>query len=212
MDGKFTGTVVLTPDCAAELLDTALGLFAGDVALISGTSIWKDKLGQKVAADCVTLRNAPKDSRIVCGERWTSEGFLSEDDDIIRGGVLNSFLLGLYGSNRTGLPRAKSEGFTPILLPGDKSLEEIIAAIPDGLLVGRFSGGEPNAAGDFSGVAKNSFRIRDGKLAGAVSETMISGNLSDLMQNIVGISSETVCDGSSVMPWVAASGVVISGK
>ena len=212
VDGKFTGTVVLTPDCAADMLGTALGLFIEDVALIGGTSIWKDKLGQKVAADCVTLRNAPKDSRIVCGERWTSEGFLSEDDDIIRDGVLNSFLLGLYGSNRTGLPRAKSEGFTPILLPGDRSLSEIIAAIPDGLLVGRFSGGEPNAAGDFSGVAKNSFRIRDGKLVGAVSETMISGNLSDLMQNIVGISSETVCDGSSVMPWVAASGVVISGK
>ena len=212
VEGKFTGTIVLTPDCAMETIGTALSLFAGDVALIGGTSIWKDKLGGKVAADCVTLSSAPRDSRIIGGECWTAEGFVSEDYDIIKGGVLQSFMLGQYASNRTGLPRAKNNDDALILLPGEKSLDEIIASIPDGLLVGRFSGGEPNAAGDFSGVAKNSFRIKDGKLVGAVSETMISGNLSDLLLNIVGISKETVCDGSSVMPWVAASGVVISGK
>ena len=211
-EGKFTGTIVLTPGSAYYLIGTALSLFASDVALIGGTSIWKDRLGEKVAADCVTLRNAPLDRRILGGERWTEEGFRSEDDDIIRNGVLRSFLLGLYGANRTGLPRAKSGDSAFILAPGDKSLEEIIASVPDGLLVNGFSGGEPNAAGDFSGVAKNSFRIKDGKLGAAVSETMISGNLSDLLRNITAISKETVCNGSSVMPWVAASGVVISGK
>lgn len=212
VEGKFTGAIVMTPDCAADTIGTALSLFAGDVALIGGTSIWKDKLHEKVASDCLTISSKPLDSRILGGERWTAEGHVSVDYDIIRGGVLESFMLGQYAANRTGLPRALNNDDAFILVPGEKSLSEIIAEIPDGLLVGRFSGGEPNAAGDFSGVAKNSFRIKDGKLCGAVSETMISGNLNDLLNHIIGISKETVCDGSTVMPWVAADGVVISGK
>ena len=47
---------------------------------------------------------------------------------------------------------------------------------------------------------------------GAVSETMISGNLADLLNSLVAISRETVENGSSVLPYMAFDGVVISGK
>ena len=40
----------------------------------------------------------------------------------------------------------------------------------------------------FNGVAKNSFLIKDGKLAGAVTETTISGNFAELLKNLRGIS------------------------
>jgi PmbA protein len=71
------------------------------------------------------------------------------------------------------------------------------------ILVGRFSGGEPGINGDFSGVAKNSFLIEGGKIVGAASETMISGNLADMLFNLVDISSETVFDGVSILPYAA---------
>ena len=76
----------------------------------------------------------------------------------------------------------------------------------------RFSGGEPSPNGDFSGVAKNSFLIQDGKLGCAVNETMISGNLADMLKNIGGISAELVCSGSYALPWVVFRNVVISGS
>ncbi|NLA54041.1 MAG: TldD/PmbA family protein, partial [Clostridiales bacterium] len=66
--------------------------------------------------------------------------------------------------------------------------------------------------GDFSGVAKNSFFIRDGKIAEAVSETMISGNLEHMFKKVRGISSERVEDGQSVLPYIAVDGITISGK
>ena len=56
-------------------------------------------------------------------------------------------------------------------------------------------------------MAKNSFLIKDGRLAGAVTETMISGNFAELLQNLRGISRETVCDGYSVLPWAAFDGI-----
>ena len=54
--------------------------------------------------------------------------------------------------------------------------------------------------------------MEDGEIKGAVSETMISGNLAQLLNSLVAISRETVENGSSVLPYMAFDGVVISGK
>lgn len=212
VSGKFTGTLVLTPGCFAELLWAALDNFAEDTALISGTSIWKDRLGTVVADPRLTVSLRPFDPRIVCGERVTDDGFFAEDFDVIEKGVLRSFLLSLYAANKTGLPRAKNSSGALIVAPGDTPLQTLIGSVERGLLVGRFSGGEPSANGDFSGVAKNSFLIENGKIAGAVSETMISGNLAALLQNLRGLSVQTVEDGATSLPWAAFDGVTISGK
>lgn len=209
--GSGLGDILVHPDLLAEFLNTAGSLFCGDSALIDGTSLWKDKLGQPVADPALTVYMKPLDERICGGERYTGEGFAARDYAWLKNGVLESFMLSLYGANRTGLPRALNTDSALVMEPGTKTKEELIAGIRDGLLVGRFSGGEPSPNGDFSGVAKNSFRIRDGKLGKAVSETMISGNLADMLKNIGGISAELVCSGGYVLPWVVFRGVVISG-
>ena len=61
-----------------------------------------------MADDRFTLSVIPHDPRIVCGERITSDGYRSEDYDIIKDGVLNSFCLSEYAANKTGLTRSKS--------------------------------------------------------------------------------------------------------
>ena len=98
------------------------------------------------------------------------------------------------------------------VLPGESSLEDILSGIDKGLVLNRFSGGQPGTNGDFSGVAKNSFLIENGKVTDAVSETMVSGNLAELLLQIRGISKERLCDGATVLPWIAFDGVTISGK
>ena len=99
-----------------------------------------------------------------------------------------------------------------IIKAGEKSVADIIKGIDRGILVGRFSGGAPGINGDFSGVAKNSFLIENGEIIGAASETMISGNLAAMLNSLVDISSETVADGISVLPYAAFDGITISGK
>ena len=93
-----------------------------------------------------------------------------------------------------------------------KSLEEIIKSIDKGIIIGRFSGGQPASNGDFSGVAKNSFYVENGEIKYAVSETMINGNMADAFNNLRAISSDVVCDGDNVLPYVAFDGLTISGK
>lgn len=211
-EGKFLGTAVFAPSCMDEVIGVIEGSFTGDLALIEGTSPWKDKLGCKVASDNFTLSVIPNDPRVICGEKITSDGYKSENFDIIKNGVLESFCLSEYAANKTGLSRSKSSSGAAEIKPGDKSLEELLAGIEKGILVCRFSGGEPANNGDFSGVAKNSFIIENGKIAYPVSETMISGNFAKMLKNIYGVSSEVLCDGSGSVPYVAFNGVTVSGK
>ena len=212
IDGKFTGTVLLTPETFAEMIGTAISNFAGDMTLLDGTSLWKDKLGTQVADKRLTVASAPLDERVVCGERYTGEGYLSENYDIIKDGVLNSFALSQYVANKTGNARAKNSAMNLIVPAGDTPLEDIIKGIDRGIIVGRISGGEPSANGEFSMVAKNSFYIENGKIKYAVNETMMSGNLADMLNNLRVISKEVVCNGYQVMPYAAFDNVTISGK
>ena len=75
-----------------EFLGTVLGCYADDYALISDTSIWKDKLGQRVASAGITLETRPLDERIVCGERFDTNGFKSENDVILQDGSVEKAL------------------------------------------------------------------------------------------------------------------------
>ncbi|MBQ9945777.1 MAG: TldD/PmbA family protein [Clostridia bacterium] len=209
--GKFTGTAVFSPACLCDFISTITDSFTGDLALIEGTSPWKDKLGQRVADESFTLSVIPTDGEIVCGERITADGYKAENFDVIKNGVLESFCLSEYAARKTGLKRSKSTSGCVRVHSGEKSLEEILKSIDNGILVCRFSGGEPAGNGDFSGVAKNSFLIKDGKIASPLSETMISGNLAEMVKDVKGFSKESVNYGACIMPYAAFGGITVSG-
>lgn len=212
VNGKFVGKVLITPTCLEEVLGMAFSNFISDSVIIDGTSPWVKQLGNQVVSDKLSISTIPLDSRVVCGERFTGDGYESRNMEIISKGVLKSFLLTNYGSKKTGFPRALNLSGSLFVEPGESSLNDLIQGVDKGILINRFSGGQPGSNGDFSGVAKNSFFIENGKITDAISETMISGNLAKMLKQVIGVSSETVCDGNSVLPWVLCDGITISGK
>ena len=212
IDGKFEGTVLLTTECVGDFIGMVIGNYSSDGRIIDGTSQWLDKVGEKVADEKLTVRFDPYDERIQMGERATANGFLSEPFTFIEKGVLKNHWLSLYAANKTGRPVIKNTSFDMIIENGETSYDDMIKSIDKGIILGRFSGGEPGTNGEFSGVAKNSFLIENGKIKCALAESMISGNLGDIIKNIRSISKETVCDGGSVIPYIAVDGVTISGK
>lgn len=210
--GKFTGDVIITPDCLQAFLYYFAWVFLSDGAMIAGTSPFKGKLGQQVANEQLTLSAQPLSPAMAEGYFITDEGFAAENVTVIEHGVLKSFLLSQYGSKKTGLERAKNQGRCWVMEPGQKSLEEMITKVKRGLLVARYSGGNPSPNGDFSGVAKNSYYIEDGKIMYPVTETMIAGNLAEVFRNVKEISSERIDYGMGLIPYLLTTGVTISGK
>lgn len=210
--GKAVLPVVIAPDCLNMLLYSLFENFCGDAAILSGTSAWRERLGEQVADPAITITAAAQHPLVVHGERWTGEGFAAENYDLLREGRLASFQLSQYVANRMGLSRAKNSGTSYVMAPGELTLDELLEKVGNGLYVGRFSGGQPAANGDFSGVAKNSFLIENGRLGAPVSEVMISGNLTEVLRDVIGITRERAEDGDTALPWLACGGITVSGK
>ncbi len=211
VSGKFTGDVIIAPDCLGDML-AFLDDSIRDRALISGTSVYRDSLDQLVASPVLSLHSRPVSGEICNGYFITSDGYSAQNSTIVDRGLLKTFLLSLYGSKKTGKARAVNDGGAYVVDPGETTLDEIVKSVDRGLLLVRFSGGNPNENGDFSGVAKNSYFIENGQVKYPISETMISGNLAECYRNIRSVSRERVNYGYAVFPWVAVSGVTILGK
>jgi PmbA protein len=203
---RFTGAVVLAPSAVDSLLNWFLGQLS-DQALIAGSSVYRASLGQRVASPLITLASrfdAPGVSP------FSADAFALAPVTLLDRGALQCFTPSLYGSRKTGLAHVPvgAEGWE--VAAGTTSLDALIAGVPRGALVDRLSMGRPAANGDFSGVIKNSFAIRDGQVGHALSETMISGNVAQMLRDVSAVSAQRIDIGSWVSPWLRVEGLHFS--
>ena len=206
---KFVGDIIVTPDCIGDFL-SMVESHMSDFMVISGRSMYKNKLNKTIANEKLTIHCQPTSGKLDYNYFITGDGYVCENSVIIDKGVLKTLLLGIYGSNKTGGRRAVNNGGSHIVESGDKALNDMISGTKKGILLSRFSGGSPSDNGDFSGVAKNSYYIENGEIKYPISETMISGNICQMLHDIKDISKETINDGSSIYPWIQFSGLTIS--
>ena len=212
LSGKFIGDLLIAPPCLEDILGALLAMFISDGVLINKTSPWRNKLGELVASPLLTLALKPLDERLVARSFLTDDGYVAQNEPLITKGVLENFCLSRYGAARTGGRRSGTTSGNLVVEPGATPYKELIGNVERGILLGRFSGGSLSANGDFAGVAKNSFLIENGKIVRPLSETMISGNLADFFRDLKGVGDEQINDGSTLLPWVLGTGVVISGR
>ena len=205
---KFTGDVIVTPNCAAWVASVIAGALGG-YALVGGLTPWEGREGERIASAGFSLQNRPADLSTADGADFDGCGVSTRDVEVIRDGVLETFMVDFFCSRK--LDRPQNAGRRNLVIPpGDRSVEALIRETERGIVLARFSGGGPNYKLDFSGVAKNSFYVEDGAIRYPLIETMVSGNLQDLLMNIRGVSSEAIDFGSGACPYLAASGVTIS--
>lgn len=212
VQGKFVGEVILPPYMLEEILFYVNALFLSDISLIAGTSIWKDKLGAQVANPMLNWAITPEDKKLANRSALTRDGYVAKDMSVIKDGILQNFVLSRYGAAKTGGKRAGNLASNFVIQAGQEKVKDMISSVKQGIILNRFSGGNPSQNGDMTGVAKNSYLVEDGKIVGPISETMISTNIADLLMRISALSEETESGGSVRLPWAKASGVTVSGK
>ena len=206
---KFVGQIVVTPDCIGDFL----GFITSDISdgkMISGNSLYKEKLNEQITHPKLTFHSRPVSEEIDDGYFITSDGYVAENSTIVDKGILKTHLLGIYGAKKLSKDRAVNDGGAYIVDAGDKSHAEIIKNIEQGIFLARFSGGNPANNGDFSGVAKNSYYIENGEIKYPISETMVSGNIKEMFENLSEISSDRIDFGSSILPWISFKGITVS--
>jgi len=189
---------VLTPNAVGSLLAWLHGQL-GDTQLISGSSLYRERVGDAIASPLLGIRSR-FDAPGVAAD--SADAFVTPPVELVRAGRLLTLTPSLYGSRKTGLPHVPLAASGWDIDAGETPRDALLAGIAHGALVGRLSMGNPAANGDFSGVIKNSFAIVDGVVGPALSEVMVTGNMARMLHDIVAISRERIDTGALRLPWL----------
>lgn len=196
-------TVLLDPSVSASFLGLlSSGLSASSV--IKGRSLFAGREGEAVAVPFLTLVDDPTEPQAWGAGRYDAEGLASRRNVLISDGVLRGFLHNTYTGRRCGQPSNASAvrgGYrsTPgvgsralSLTPGDRTQEQLLADVGEGLLVqsvtGLHSGANP-ISGDFS-VGVEGLLFRDGAPAEPVREATIASTLQRMLLDLVAVGGD----------------------
>jgi PmbA protein len=217
-----TGSVIFSPLSAIEVLISPI-LFSADSSNVQkGISRFGNKIGKEVASPLLSVTDDGTIPAGLSSSTFDREGVPHAPLSIISDGVLKAFFYDSYTARKEGVDSTGHASGTPRNVPsidatnirvkhGNKSLDDIISGVQRGLLVQRFSGRVDPVSGDFSGVAKGSKRIERGSLQGVVRETMVSGNVYDLLSRLAGLSREMKKLLDYQLPYFAVDSVSITG-
>ena len=198
------------PDCPAGVMPVVIDNGFGGVifheacghsleatSVAFGLSEFSGKLGQKIAADCVTA--------IDDGTMANEWGSLNIDDEgmpttrlvLIEKGILINHIIDKLNARRmgmapTGSGRRQNYTYAPtsrmrntFIAPGNDSEEEMIRTMGNGLYAKQMGGGSVNpTTGEFNFNVMEGYMVKDGKIDHPVRGASLIGKGSDILLNI----------------------------
>ena len=191
-----SGTVPLfiPPQLLGRILSPiAMGINGRNV--FKGTSPLKEKLGTQCFSKQLSILDNPhEDFSFHCAQA-DDAGIPTQKRMLVSDGVLNCFL---YDYDTAALAAATPTGnagcspYSMRVTPGKDSSEDIIKSIKHGIYAKHLLGfGQTNLEnGDFSANLALGFLVENGEIVGRVKDTMISGNIFDLLKGDILVSSD----------------------
>ncbi len=204
--------------------NSLLGHFAGAIngaAVARGTSFLKDKLGEKVFSDTVSIVDDPHRKRGLRSKPFDGEGVANRRCELASNGTLNQWLLDCAAARQLGLTttghasRGTASPPSPstsnlYMEPGAVSRDDLIGAIDNGFYITELIGfGVNGVTGDYSRGAAG-YWIENGALAFPVSELTIAGNLKDMFQAITP-ADDLAFKYSTNAPTLRVDGMTVAG-
>jgi PmbA protein len=187
--------VIYDPRVSGSLLNHLAGAING-ASIARGTSFLKEKLGQRIFAPGITIRDDPRRPRGQRSRVFDGEGMRTVPLNLVEDGILRSWLLDARSARHLGLTstghasrgtrQPPGPAATNLYLePGTATPAELMAGITEGFYVTELIGNSLNSlTGDYSRGAAG-FMIRNGALAEPVAEVTIAGNLLTMYPTLV---------------------------
>lgn len=166
--------------------------------VMTQTSIFVDKLGQKVAPDTVSMRDTPA-SYSVSNRVFDDEGVSVKENVLIDKGVLKTYL---HNTSTAKIFKTETTGNAGLVSPapwnieldaGDMSKDEIFREVKRGLYLTNtwYSRFQNYVTGDFSTIPRDGiFLIEKGRIKQSWKNIRLSDNALRMLNSIAGISKE----------------------
>jgi len=195
--------IIFTPHGVASALLSPLVLAFNGKAVLEGASPLKDKLREQVFDKKLSLWDDATVAYGVGSYPFDDEGVPSQRLPLVTNGVVANFLYDLQtaalaGAHSTGNGQRVGGGFPSpaisslILGGGDVSFQAMVEDMKEGLIVEQVIGaGQGNLlGGDFGGNVLLGYKVEHGEIVGRVKDTMIAGNVYQVLKELLGIGQE----------------------
>jgi TldD protein len=197
-------TMILDPAMVGLLSHEAIGHTA-EADFVQSGSVVKDKIGQQVASELVTLVDSGR-SEIANNAGGTiivdDEGVTAGRTAVIEKGILKSFLHNresamAFGTSPTGNARAYQYSDEPLIRmrntfvePREDKLADMVKETRRGYLVKGARNGQADANGEFMFGAEEVYLIENGKIKELMRGASISGNAFAVLQSVDMVGDE----------------------
>lgn len=186
--------IIFTPKAMSSLLIPLEPALSGK-AIFQGSSYFSKKHDQRIMDERISIYEDPTQGLIPI--TFDDEGIPVSKKIYIENGILKNFYYDLQTASeakvkstgngfRSGLSDASPSVLNLIFDGGDKTLQEMIEGIDEGIIVDQFLGaGQGNTlSGAFSLNIALGFLVEKGKIVGRIKDCMLSGNTFDALNNI----------------------------
>ena len=200
-------TVVLGAGWPGILLHEAIGHGLEADFNRKGSSAFSGRIGERVAADGVTVVDDGTIARRRGSLNIDDEGNPTQCTMLIENGILKGYLQDslnarLMNASVTGNGRRESFAHIPMprmtntyMLSGDSSPEDIISSVKHGLYAVNFGGGQVDiTSGKFVFSAAEAYMVEDGKISYPVKGATLIGNGPDVLKRVAMIGNDMSLD------------------
>jgi PmbA protein len=181
--------VLFSPEMTSSLISSFL-------SAINGSSIYKkssfliDKIDKKIFPDFVNIQEDPSLSNGSATRPYDSEGVLTQKKDIIKDGILKTYLLDTYAARKLKSKCTGNGVLTNILVSSKKPEANLLQNMTDGLYITDMMGSGANSlTGDYSRGAFG-YLIKNGEIQYPVTEITVASNLLQMFENIVSLGDD----------------------
>jgi PmbA protein len=217
--------VIFTPmGVAGSLLSPLISAFNGKT-VFDGASPLKDKKGLKIFDDRFFLWDDATIPWESGSAPFDDEGVPTHRNSLIHGGIVHQFYYDLRtaalaktvstgnGNRSGGMPSPSPHAF--VIDNGNIALEDMIRSVKQGLIIEQLMGAEQGNIlnGDFSGNVLLGYKIDNGEISGRVKDTMVFGNVYQLLSRIEAIGNDSRwISGYVKTPSIYCSGISVTSK
>lgn len=212
--------VLFTANAVTMLWGTVSAALNGK-RVLEGSSPWSECKDKSVISELITLTQQPNREPYSCP--FDDEGIVSQPLNLISNGRLEQFYCDRTIGRELGTT-STGNGFRPglgsyptpslinlIIEPGKALLSDLISQLDCGIIVDQMLGGGADISGDFSINIDLGYRVENGEIVGRIKDTMIAGNVYNVLKQVIALGGDLTWNGSCYTPSMIVSGLSVVG-
>jgi PmbA protein len=176
-----------------------------------GQSFWAGRMNQAAFSKALGIVDDPLIARGLASRLFDAEGISARQIPLVEAGTIRNLYVDTYYGRKGEMVPTTGEPSNRRVATGSHTLEDLLAAVGDGIYVTSWLGGNADSTtGDFS-LGLRGHLVEDGRIGAPVGEMNVTGNLVDLFARLELVGNDVYPYATTLSPSLVFADVNFSG-